>query len=106
MAAPPGNQNALKSKLVHDELRKLAVQDDFRSLRAGLGKVMSAFEAGEPWAAQFVRDTLDGRPSQSVTMTEEEAPMFTSIRMVIVNAESEPMKVIEHESNLTAIGKN
>ena len=47
---------------------------------------MTAFEAGEPWAAQFVRDTLDGKPAQSVTVTgDEDTPMLVqAIRMIVV----------------------
>ena len=86
MAAPVGNQNAAKCKLVHDELRKLVIQDDGKRLRKGLDKVLTAFEAGEPWAAQFVRDTLDGKPPQSVTLTgDDEVPVIAAIRMVIVS---------------------
>lgn len=83
----PGNQNAVKAKLVGDELRKLAVQDDKKRLRAGLEKVMEAFEGGEPWAAQFVRDTLDGKPKQQVEVSgDEDAPVvFQEIRRTIVD---------------------
>ena len=86
MAAPLGNQNAAKCKLVHDELRKLVIQDDGKRLRKGLEKVLTAFEAGEPWAAQFVRDTLDGKPAQSVTVSgDEDTPMLVqAIRMIVV----------------------
>ena len=93
MAAPFGNQNASKSKLVHDELRKLAVQDDCKKLRMGLARVMDAFADGEPWAAQFVRDSLDGRPNVCVNVTEDDKPVFSQIRMVVVNPSNE-MKVI------------
>lgn len=88
MAAPLGNQNAAKSKVVHDALRKIAVQEDYRRLNVGLGKVMDAFEAGEPWAAQFVRDTLDGKPAQSVEVGgpgDGGAVLIETIRRVIVD---------------------
>lgn len=97
MAAPIGNQNASKSRLVHDELRKLAAQDNFKRLRAGLNKVMNAFEAGEPWAAQFVRDSLDGRPAVAVTVTSDDTPVISMIRMVIVPPPNE-IKLIEGEN--------
>ena len=80
MGAPAGNQNAAKSKLVHDALRKLAVQEDYKRLNKGLERVMDAFEAGEPWAAQFVRDTLDGKPAQSIDVGgQPDNPIRTSL---------------------------
>ncbi len=82
MGAPVGNQNAVKAKIVGDALRKLAVQDDSKRLRAGLEKVMSAFEAGEPWAAQFVRDTLDGKPAQSIDVGgQADNPIVTALNV-------------------------
>ncbi len=82
MGAPAGNQNAAKSKLVHDALRKMVIQDDQKRLRNGLEKVMQAFEEGEPWAVQFVRDSLDGKPAQSMTVSgDAENPLLSELRV-------------------------
>jgi hypothetical protein len=87
MGAPVGNQNAAKAKIVGDALRKLAVQEDQKRLRAGLEKVMDAFEAGEPWAAQFVRDTLDGKPAQAVIGGDpEDPPIQTLVKVAFVGS--------------------
>lgn len=75
--APVGNQNAAKSKLVADALRKLVVQDDRKKFSAGLKAVMDAFGDGEPWAVQFVRDTLDGKPAQAVSVAGEDGQPLT-----------------------------
>ena len=88
--APIGNTNAAKSKIVHDALRKLVVQDDYKRLNVGLEKVMQAFEEGEQWAALFVRDTLDGKPAQAIIGGEEgDNPIrFQEIIRTIVDPKS------------------
>ena len=39
-----------------------------RRLRAVVGKLLAAAEAGEPWAVRAVFEQLDGRPVASVTL--------------------------------------
>lgn len=72
MAAPLGNHNAAKAKIVEQALRKAAAQDDFQRLRNGCERLMDAFEAGQPWALQLVFDRLDGKPAQSIVTTDED----------------------------------
>lgn len=76
MGAPAGNLNAAKKKLVADALRKAAAQEDYQRLNQGAQKIWDAFAAGEQWAASFVRDTFDGKPSQSMTVGNEEGESF------------------------------
>ena len=79
MGAPLGNQNASKGKMVYDALRKAIVQNP-NKLEDGIEKVLSAFQDGEPWAAQFVRDTLDGKPAQSIDVGgQPDNPIRTSL---------------------------
>lgn len=70
--APVGNQNAAKSRMVEQMLRKAAVQEDWTRLKQGIERVWDAFAAGEQWAVQFVRDTMDGKPAQQIIATDEE----------------------------------
>ena len=68
MGAPTGNQNAAKSKVVHDAMRKISLQEDHKRLRKGVEIVLDKAAEGDMAAIQFVRDTLDGKPAQSVTV--------------------------------------
>jgi hypothetical protein len=78
----PGNQNAAKSKLVADAMRKAAAQEDYARLRQGVEKVWDAFASGEQWAAGFVRDTFDGKPAQAVTVGNAEGESFVIEKLV------------------------
>ena len=64
MAAPIGNTNATKGKLVSDAMRKVAVQQPEKLVRA-LERQLSMAEGGDIGSMVFIRDTLDGRPHQS-----------------------------------------
>lgn len=59
--AQPGNTNAAKGRILFDALRQAAAKGNWLRLRQGADKIMDAFAAGEPWAAQFVADRLDGK---------------------------------------------
>lgn len=88
MGAPSGNLNALKGqKYVYDALRKAVVQDDKQRLDAGVQKVLSLASEGERWAIEFIRDTLDGKPAQSVLLgNENDKPFLVSkLERVIVD---------------------
>ncbi len=79
MGAPVGNQNAAKSRLVEQTLRRIAMADDGAKLRSGLEKVMELFNQGDPWAVQFVADRLDGRPAQQIIATDNEGRGLTVV---------------------------
>ena len=89
MAAPEGNQNAAKSRVFHDAMRKACVQEDFKRLRAGVDVALDKAAEGERWALELVRDTLDGKPKQQVEVAGEEGgPVaFELIRRVVVKAD-------------------
>jgi len=72
LAAPIGNTNAAKAKIVEQALRKAAVQDNAFRLKKGCEKLMDAFADGEPWALQLVFDRLDGKPAQAITTVGED----------------------------------
>lgn len=82
MAAPLGNKNATKAKIVADALRKHAVQEDWASLKLGIKQAWDAYAAGERWAHEYVRDTLDGKPAQSLSVGNEEGETFKIEKLV------------------------
>lgn len=70
-----GNPNGRpkKAKLTYDalmvELKSRESQGtdaDPKGLRKIIGKVVDLAESGERWAAEFVRDTTDGKPVQQL----------------------------------------
>lgn len=87
--APLGNQNAAKAKLVGDCLRRAIVQEDGKRLRQGVEKLLDAYAEGEPWAHQYVRDTLDGKPAQSMTVAgDPENPLNMNLALSVGFVES------------------
>ena len=88
MGAPTGNQNASKSRVVHDALRKISLQEDHKRLRDGIEIVLDKASEGDMFAIQFVRDTLDGKPKQQVELSgDAENPVtIQEIKRTIVDA--------------------
>jgi hypothetical protein len=72
MAATNGNQFRATAKIISDTLRKAVVQDDYVRVRKMCEKLMDDAASGDIQAAQFIRDTLDGKPRQQVEMTGED----------------------------------
>lgn len=64
----PGNQASAKGRKVERMLERALLQDDDRRLREGVEKLLDLFAAGERWAMEYVRDTLDGKPKQRVDL--------------------------------------
>lgn len=85
--APEGNQNAAKSRVFHDAMRKACVQDDFKRIRQGVEAALDKAAEGERWALELVRDTLDGKPKQQVEVAGEDGGplMFEVIKRVVVD---------------------
>ncbi len=83
MGAPVGNLNAAKGqKYIYEALRKALVQDDKKRLAIGMEKVLDLVSEGDPWAMSFVRDTLDGKPAQSVTVSgDADNPLLTQLNV-------------------------
>lgn len=66
--APAENQNALKrTRIVSDTLRRVAVQNPDK-LRAACESLLEKAASGDVMAYKEIRDTLDGKPMQSVEM--------------------------------------
>jgi hypothetical protein len=72
MAATNGNQYRATAKIISDALRKAAVQDDFKRIRQMCETLMDNAAEGDIQAAQFIRDTLDGKPKQQVEVSGED----------------------------------
>jgi hypothetical protein len=64
--APVGNQNAKKAKEFESGLRRALAKDDWKRFNDGCEKVADAFAEGQPWAANFVADRMDGKPAQAI----------------------------------------
>lgn len=69
--APEGNQNAVKrSRLVGDTLRKVAAQNP-EKLRRACEILLDKAAEGDTAAFKEFRDTLDGKPNQSISGPDE-----------------------------------
>ena len=87
MGAPAGNQNALKSRLFHDVMRKAVVQDDRKRLEKGVEMLLDLASEGDINALTMIRDTLDGKPKQQTEVTGADgAPLVTSIAVEFARA--------------------
>lgn len=66
------------------EIKAREAEGDKRGLRKMAVKIMDLAEEGERWAAEFVRDTVDGKPMQAVEHSGEDgAPISMILRKVI-----------------------
>lgn len=84
--APLGNQNATKNRPFWDAVNRAIVQEDGKRLRAAADMLLSAAEAGEPWAIRELADRLDGKPHQSVDVGNPDGTnLFSEIARVIVD---------------------
>lgn len=69
--APEGNQNSRKeNRVVRDTLRKVAAQNPDK-LRKACEKLLDKAVEGDTAAFKEFRDTLDGKPNQSISGPEE-----------------------------------
>ena len=64
----PGNQNSAKGTMVRDALRKVAAQNP-EKLRKACEAVLDKAVEGDMAAFAAFRDTLDGKPSQSIDLS-------------------------------------
>jgi len=62
----PGNNNASHDKPFKAALERAIAQNDAKKLRDAAEKLLDAAALGESWAVKELRDTLDGRPAQTV----------------------------------------
>lgn len=69
MGAPIGNQNAAKSRVFSDALRRAIAQDDGRRIRDAAEKMLDLAAAGEQWAVKEVFDRLEGKAAQALAIS-------------------------------------
>lgn len=73
-----GNANSgrKRNQLITDallvEVKAREAEGDKRGLRKMAVTIMDLAEGGERWAAEFVRDTVDGKPMQRIEATGED----------------------------------
>jgi hypothetical protein len=91
MAAALGNAYAAKDKVVRQALWRAFARDDWEDFHRGIDAVKAAFAAGEQWAVIFVRDTMDGKPAQTI-QGDPDAPITVqevAVRLIAA-AKSDP----------------
>src|SRR5437899_2624760 len=93
MGAPVGNQNAKKAKEFERRLRAACEQDDWERIRLGFEEIQDLCATGDLWALQFVRDTLDGKPAQNITATDDEGRSL-AIALVTYDPTQLPAKAL------------
>ena len=62
----------MKARVLSDAVRRTIAQDTNDRLRKGMEKLLDACAAGERWALELIRDTLDGKPRQSIDASADE----------------------------------
>jgi hypothetical protein len=72
MGAPIGNQNAAKSRVFSDALRRAIAQDDGARIRKAAETMLDLAASGEPWAVKEVFDRLEGKPAQALLMSGDD----------------------------------
>lgn len=78
-----GNKNSgRKDKHARDalvvEMKAREAEGDKRGMRAVAIKVWDLAEEGERWATEFIRDTIDGKPTQQVDVEHDVTGDFAS----------------------------
>lgn len=86
----PGNQNAAKSRRFEQALERAIAQDDGVRIRKAAETLLDKAALGEPWAIKELRDTLDGKPAQAVTLGgDPDQPLYHKIVREIVRPENQ-----------------
>ena len=86
MGAPFGNLNRAKEASLIRILQAECYQDNNKRIRQGVRKLLERFkEHGSLADATFLRDSLDGRPGQQLTITGESEGL-TSLQVLFVQA--------------------
>ncbi len=67
-----GNKLGANSKEFQRRMRAAIEQDDWKRVRQGIEVLLNLCATGERWALECVRDTLDGRPAQSIVAQDED----------------------------------
>ena len=76
MPFQPGNKAGAKARKFYDAMMRAAAADDYKALRHIADKVLELALEGDMPAITMVRDTLDGKPHQSMTLSgDPDAPL-------------------------------
>ena len=95
-----GNNLGAKTKLVHNAIRRIMQQEDGARLRQALDATFDKAAAGDLPSLMFIRDTLDGKPAQSLTVSgDDDKPLITMIKMVIVQSQLDDTVLIQGDSS-------
>ena len=85
-----GNANSgRKDKFVREallmEMKEREKASDRKGMRLLASKAWDLAEAGERWATEYIRDTLDGKPAQSVQVGgDPQNPLVLEVKRTIV----------------------
>ncbi len=86
MGAPIGNTNGAKSRAFYGALTRAIAQDDGKRLRQAAESLLDLAAQGESWAVRDLRDTLDGKPAQTVAVAgDADNPLVHKIVREIVD---------------------
>jgi hypothetical protein len=83
--AQEGNTNASKERIIRRKLVAIGEQEDWARLRKGLEAQFNSAAAGDLPAMMFIRDTVDGKPHQSIG-NEDGTSLFTGITITVVHS--------------------
>jgi hypothetical protein len=97
MAFERGNKLGAKSRDFEKTLRRAIEQDDWRRVRAGVEKLLDQFAAGEAWALQMVRDTLDGKPKQQIEAVDDEGRPLSIALVTFDSLQAGENKTVDNE---------
>lgn len=65
-----GNKEGAKRREFEAAVRKALVKDDWKRLHGSIEKMVQLAEEGERWALELIRDTLDGKPKQTLEVDQ------------------------------------
>lgn len=96
MAAPLGNQNAVRAKrwqqAIFRALARASNKDIDTGLDAAADKLVALALGGEQWAIREIGDRADGKPAQALTVSGDEdgGPVKSITEIVIRGIDPEP----------------
>ena len=88
MAAPKGNQNAVKSKrILTDALRRQLTQNP-KDVLAIARRLIQSAQNGDAWAQSLIFERLDGKVPQAIGGDDDLDPIRTLAEIVIRNVDA------------------
>ena len=81
--AQPGNQNAAKSRMFYDKLRKVLTQHPER-LQKIAEELITQAENGESWAIKEIMDRVDGKAVQAQEISGADGTPLSGIQVSFV----------------------